>query len=374
MRLRTTTTTTILAIGLVAGSAGGALAQDEASACPADAAIAADAIEAGSHCADVLGPALEFDTSHDWAVPLQAPGTLILQDPEAAPPVRALLLMRGRLADGESDPAAWFAAQDGVEVVASAPAAVGGLDGTVFDVTADVPADIQFLRVGPPVEVIVLREGEYYRIWWAQPDEGSAIVGFAPVATGDEDWLGRADEIMGSLEISGDLAGPDLAEPFVGSYSVDDFALGSLSFELTAPSDVFEVHPGFVLAQLAGRQAGVVFMAPKETGDGLALTDAAALRAAFEAGTPLTEGSTATILGQEVVGTEAQDPLSLPTLVMDPEADDPFIATPTEGFSVDYAVDTDAGPMLVAVFAADPADAADAVAYFDGLVGSITLE
>ena len=28
----------------------------------------------------------------------------------------------------------------------------------------------------------------------------------------------------------------------------------------------------FVLAQLAGRQAGVVFMAPKETGDGLALT------------------------------------------------------------------------------------------------------
>ena len=36
--------------------------------------------------------------------------------------------------------------------------------------------------------------------------------------------------------------------------------------------------------------------------------------------------------------------------------------------------DTDAGPMLVAVFAADPADAADAVAYFDGLVGSITLE
>ena len=120
MRLRTTTTT-ILAIGLMAGSAGGAMAQDEASACSTDAAIASDAIEAGSHCADALGPAIEFDTSHDWAVPLQAPGTLILQDPEAAPPVRALLLMRGRLADGESDPAAWFAAQDGVEVVASAP-------------------------------------------------------------------------------------------------------------------------------------------------------------------------------------------------------------------------------------------------------------
>jgi hypothetical protein len=61
-------------------------------------------------------------------------------------------------------------------------------------------------------------------------------------------------------------------------------------------------------------------------------------------------------------------------LVMDPGAEDPFIATPTEGLSIDYPVDTVSGPTLVAVFAADSADAEDAVAYFDGLVDSIMLE
>ena len=44
-------------------------------------------------------------------------------------------------------------------------------------------------------------------------------------------------------------------------------------------------------------------------------------------------------------------------LVMDPGAEDPFIATPTEGLSIDYPVDTVSGPTLVAVFAADSADA-----------------
>jgi hypothetical protein len=61
-------------------------------------------------------------------------------------------------------------------------------------------------------------------------------------------------------------------------------------------------------------------------------------------------------------------------LVMDPGAGDQFIATPTEGLSIDYPVDTESGPTLVAVFAADSADAEDAVAYFDGLVDSIMLE
>jgi hypothetical protein len=350
-----------------------AMAAEDA-ACSAEAAIASDAIAAGSYCTDALGPTIELETSNDWTVPLQAPGTLILSDPEAAPPVRALLLMRGRLADDTSDPEAWFAAQEGVEIVSSSPTELGDLDATVFDVTADVPGEVQFLRVGPPVEVIVLRAGESYRIWWAQPDGSDAIVGFAPVAAGDEAWLERADEVMASLAISGDLAGPVLPEASVGPYTAADFALGPLSFVLPEPSDVLEVHPGFVQAQLAGRPAGVVFMAPKETGDGVALPDAAALRAALEAGSPLTEGPTATILGQEVVGTEADEPLSLPALVMDPDAEQPFVATPVEGFSIDYAVDTAAGPLLLAVFAADPADAEDAVAYFEAMVDSITIE
>lgn len=371
----------ILGIGLLAGAAVGVAAQgDEATsemssgACQEDVVVASGDITAGSHCTDVLGPAIEFETSHDWSIPLQAPGTFIVADPEATGPVQAVLLMRGRLADGASDPETWFASQDGVDVVASAPTEVGGLDATVFDVTADVPTDLQFLRVGPPVEVIVLRGGEYYRIWWAQPEEGDAIVGFAPVASGDEDWLERADEIMGSLAISGDLEGPPIPESSVGPYAVEGFALGSLGFELPEPSDVFEVHPGFVLAQLAGRQAGVVFIAPKETGDGVELSDAATWRAAIEARTSLSDGPTATILGQEVVGIEADDPLSLPTLVIDPEAEDPFVATPSEGFGIDYLVDTEDGPMLVGVLAADPADAEDAVAFFDALVDSITLE
>lgn len=372
MRYRSLTITGALAL-TVAAVSGGVAAE---SGCQDLSAADSGSIDAGQYCTDVLGVDAEFATSNAWDVPVLAPGTLILEDPDTPIGVSALLIMRGMLADGSTEAATWLEATSSVAVEASEPATVGGYDGQVLDLTVSA-GEHPFLTVGEPLGRIVVRSGEYYRVWLVDLADGELLVGFAPVATGNEDWLAKADEIMNSLTLFGPLttqSGEEsvFAQP-AGPFTVEAFSLGQLSFDLPTPADVLEVHPGVVLVDATGTGAGVAFMAPRQTADGEALPDAASVRAAFEASTELSAGPGASILGQDIEATIAADRGALPQLSPDPLPAAPEFVATAPPYGYDFLLDTDGGPLAVGVFANQEGDLDAAIELFDSMAATITL-
>jgi len=90
-------------------------------------------------------------------------------------------------------------------------------------------------RGGRSVRVAGLRRD--YRVWLVDLADGEPLIGFAPVATGNEDWLAKADEIMNSAALSERLATQSsvenvFAQP-AGSYTVECFSLGQLSLDIS---------------------------------------------------------------------------------------------------------------------------------------------
>ncbi len=334
------------------------------------------AAEGGRYCTDALGVEARFRTSHTWEVPLLAPGTVILQDADVPPPVSALLLMRGTLDDGSTDSAAGW-----TPTPASPSRPVGPPRSAATRVMSTTfrsrLASTRSYASEDPIGRIVVREGESYRVWFIDLGTGDPLVGFAPVASGDEGWLAKADEIMASLELGAMTETPaaiaDAPAQAEGTYTVDGFSLGQLSFALPAPAEVIEVHPGFVVVDATGTGAGVAFMAPRQTADGVALPDAAAVHAAFGAATEMSilSSTAATIMGERVEAIAAADRSAIPGL--SPDAGQPdFVATPPP-YGYDFVFETSSGPMLVGVFANQEGDLPAAGDFFEQLAESITL-
>lgn len=164
--------------------------------------IAADTFVEGEVSLEQLQPELSFTTPDRWFVAVAQPGAVILEDLDRTTDfTRAVLFLNARPFEASSVDE-WSEGHEDVSVLAREETIVDGREGVVYDITFDGEGELPFLSAQCCGGRIILRNGEYYRVWVLDSGGEAPLVIFSPVLRDDVDWYDKVDGIIDTLDIA----------------------------------------------------------------------------------------------------------------------------------------------------------------------------